>query len=83
MFQSIFYAVCGSAIGLAIVYGFLVPYFLGHPIDFPFGDGILLAPLSDTLIRVGLLVFATIVAGYLPARMIVKKNILDSILGRN
>lgn len=83
MFQSLFYAICGSAIGLVIVYGSLVPYFSAHPLDLPFGDGILLAPFPDTMIRIGLLVFATIVAGYLPARMIVKKNILDSILGRN
>jgi ABC-type lipoprotein release transport system permease subunit len=83
MFQSLFYAICGSAIGLVIIYGFMVPYFLSHPIDFPFGDGILVASVPGTLFRVGLLVFATVIAGYLPSRMIVRKNILDSILGRN
>lgn len=83
IFQSIFYALVGSGIGLALVYGFLVPFVADHPIDFPFSDGILVAPLDTTMFRVGLLVFATVVAGYLPARMIVKKNTLDSILGRN
>jgi hypothetical protein len=29
------------------------------------------------------LILSTIIAGYIPARMIVKKNTLDSILGRN
>ena len=30
-----------------------------------------------------IVVLVTIIAGYIPARMIVKKNTLDSILGRN
>lgn len=83
VFQSIFYALVGSAIGLLMVYGFLVPFVASHPIDFPFSDGILVAPIDTTLFRVGLLVFATVVAGYIPARMIIRKNTLDSILGRN
>lgn len=83
MVQSLFYAVVGSGIGLAVLYGFLVPYFAANPIDFPFSDGILVAPLDSTMIRVGLLILATVIAGYIPARMIVRKNTLDSILGRN
>jgi ABC-type lipoprotein release transport system permease subunit len=81
--QSFFYAVCGSAIGLLMLYGMFVPFFDAHPINFPFSDGILVAPVIGTAIRVGLLVVATVVAGYVPARMIVRKNTLDSILGRN
>jgi ABC-type lipoprotein release transport system permease subunit len=81
--QSIFYAITGSIIGLFLVYGFLQPLIAAHPIDFPFSDGILVAPVIETGIRVGLLVLATIIAGYVPARMIVRKNTLDSILGRN
>ena len=83
MFQSLFYAIIGSAIGLVVLYGFLVPFIAAHPIDFPFSDGILVAPFGETMVRVALLVLATIIAGYIPARMIVKKNTLDSILGRN
>jgi len=83
VFQSMFYAFFGSIIGLIVVYAVLVPFFLAHPIDFPFSDGILVAPLGETLIRVALLVISTVIAGYIPARMIVRKNTLDSILGRN
>lgn len=83
VFQSLFYAVIGSGMGLAVLYGFLVPFFASHPIDFPFSDGILVAPLDGTLFRVGLLVTATVIAGFVPAYMIVRKNTLDSILGRN
>src|SRR3989338_3907827 len=60
IFQSIFYAVCGSVIGLVLLYGILVPFIGQHPIDFPFSDGILVAPLDGTLFRVGLLILATL-----------------------
>ncbi|OHA16564.1 MAG: hypothetical protein A3C79_01370 [Candidatus Taylorbacteria bacterium RIFCSPHIGHO2_02_FULL_45_28] len=82
VFQSIFYALIGSVIGIVIVYALLQPFIAAHPINFPFSDGILVAPVSGTLARIALLIFTTIVAGYIPARMIVRKNTLDSILGR-
>ncbi|MEN9604959.1 MAG: hypothetical protein RJB39_644, partial [Candidatus Parcubacteria bacterium] len=80
--QSAFYAVVGAALGMLVLYGFLVPFIDAHPINFPFSDGILYAPLTGTLYRVVALFVTTIVAGYIPARMIVGKNTLDSILGR-
>ncbi len=80
--QSIFYAVIGIAIGLLILYGFLVPFIDAHPIKFPFSDGILVAEVPNTARRALILVIATLIAGYIPARIVVKKNILDSILGR-
>lgn len=82
IFQAMVYAVIGSVIGLLLTYGVLVPYFAAHPLDFPFSDGILVAPVGGTLIRVGVLLFFTVVAGYAPARIITQKNVLDSILGR-
>ncbi len=83
IFQSLFYAAIGSAVGLAILYGFLVPYVSAHPIVLPISNAIIVAPIDGTLIRIGLLVLTTVIAGYLPSRMIVRKNTLDSILGRN
>jgi ABC-type lipoprotein release transport system permease subunit len=80
--QSIFYAVVGTAIGLVLLYGLMQPYVAAHPINFPFSDGILVAPPLGTSIRVGLLLVTTIIAGFIPARMIIKRNTLDSILGR-
>lgn len=82
MFQSFFYAAVGSAVGVVVVYLLLVPYFDANPINFPFSDGILVAPPIETAVRVGLLMMATMIAGYVPARIIVRKNTLDSILGR-
>ena len=80
--QSIFYAVSGSVLGTALLYGVLVPAFARNPIDFPFSDGILVAEPTGTLIRIIILLVVTLIAGFIPARMIVRKNTLDSILGR-
>ncbi len=80
--QSFVYAIIGSLLGIVIIYVLLVPFFNAHPLDFPFSDGVLSAPVGGTMIRFFLLLIVTLLAGYLPARMIVKKNTLDSILGR-
>ena len=80
--QSAFYAIVGAILGMLVLYGFLVPFIDKHPINFPFSDGILYAPLGGTMWRVLALFVTTIIAGYIPARMIVSKNTLDSILGR-
>ncbi len=82
VFQSIFYASLGIALGLLFLYGFLVPFIEKNPINFPFSDGILVAEVSATLLRVLFLVIATVIAGFIPARLVVKRNTLDSILGR-
>ncbi len=80
--QSIFYAVAGAIIGMVVVFAFLKPLFVAHPIDFPFSDGILVATLPGTLLKALILLIATMIAGYIPARIVVKKNTLDAILGR-
>lgn len=82
LFQSIFYAVFGSTIGIILLYTLLIPYVDAHPIDFPFSDGILVAPLGETMLRISLLIVTTMIAAYIPARMIVRRNTLDAILGR-
>lgn len=82
IFQSIFYASLGGALGIFVVYMVLVPFFDAHPLDFPFSDGILVAPIDGTMFRFVLLLIVTLIAGYIPARRIVKQNTLDSILGR-
>jgi len=80
--QSIFYALIGSLLGVIVVFGLLKPYFAQNPINFPFSDGILVATVSGTFTRVLILLIATVIAGYIPARMVAKRNTLDAILGR-
>lgn len=80
--QALFYGLAGSAIGLVLTFGLLRPYFNAHPIDFPFSDGILVATPAGAGLRVLILLLVTLLAGFIPAKLIVRKNTLDSILGR-
>lgn len=80
--QSLFYALCGIIIGSLIIFLVLKPYLASHPINFPFSDGILVATFIGTLTRAIILFIATLIAGYIPARIVVKQNTLDAILGR-
>lgn len=80
--QSVFYALGGIILGLILVYAFIKPYFDLNPLNFPFSDGILVAPWSGSLIRAAILLLATLVAGYIPAKIVIRGNTLDAILGR-
>ncbi len=82
VFQALFYGFLGSLFGFLTVFLWLRPFFDKHPLDFPFSDGILEATVPGALIRAGILMLITLFAGLIPARIIVKKNTLDSILGR-
>lgn len=80
--QSLFYAFAGTVIGILFLFLFLKPFIAAHPIDFPFSDGILVATFSGVMIRSLILFVATLIAGYIPAKIVVKQNTLDAILGR-
>lgn len=82
MLQALLYALVGTGIGMALVFGLIKPAIAAHPIDFPFSDGILVATIPGTLIRGAILLLTTIIAGYIPARIVVKQNTLSAILGR-
>ncbi|MEK7084767.1 MAG: FtsX-like permease family protein [Patescibacteria group bacterium] len=80
--QALFYGLTGSVIGAAITFGLLKPYFAAHPINFPFSDGILVATPASAGLRIAILIVVTLLAGYIPAKIIVRKNTLNAILGR-
>lgn len=82
VFQAIFYGIAGTAVGALLTFGLLRPFFDAHPINFPFSDGILVATPSGAINRAAILMVVTLLAGYVPATIIAKKNTLDSILGR-
>lgn len=82
VFQAGTYALVGSLIGALLTYGVFIPYFDVHPIKFPFSDGILVADPLQTFIRFIVLFVVTLIAGYVPAWMIVRGNTLNAILGR-
>lgn len=80
--QAAFYALVGSLFGAVLTYAFLIPYFNENPIHFPFSDGILVAEPESTFVKFVVLFIITLVAGFLPAWLIVRQNTLNSILGR-
>ncbi len=82
MMQAVIYAFLGIVIGMALTFGVIKPFFAENPINFPFSDGILVATLTGTLKRAIVLMVATLIAGYIPARIVVKQNTLSAILGR-
>jgi putative ABC transport system permease protein len=80
--QSLFFAGAGIIVGGILVYALIKPALDANPIDFPFSDGILVAKFGETSVRALILFLATAVAGYIPARIVVKQNTLSAILGR-
>ena len=81
--QAVVYAGLGILAASAVIYGLLVPAFLAHPLNFPFSDGILVAPVAGTLKKAILLMVIAALAGFVPSWLIIRKNTLASILGRN
>lgn len=82
VFQALFYAACGVGLGALLLLALIKPYFDANPIDFPFSDGILAVTTAGVFARVALLLAVTAAAGYFPARYIVSRNTLNTILGR-
>ncbi|MFT5037107.1 MAG: putative ABC transport system permease protein [Candidatus Azotimanducaceae bacterium] len=80
--QAAFYALTGSLLGALMTYVVLIPYFDKNPINFPFSDGILVADPEQTFIKFIVLFIITLIAGFIPAWIIVRQNTLNSILGR-
>ncbi len=80
--QAGIYAIVGALLGVVVTYAMLIPYFKANPINFPFSDGILVAPIEETAVRFVILLITTLIAGFIPALMIARGNTLNAILGR-
>lgn len=81
--QALFYVLIGSGLVLIIIFGILKPIIDVHPIDTPFATIVLVAEPMSVAYKFLLVIAVSVFAGYLPARIIVSKNTLDAILGRN
>ncbi|HPL92879.1 MAG TPA: FtsX-like permease family protein, partial [bacterium] len=79
--QSMFYAIIGISLGLLFIYGFVIPYFLANPMNLPTGDTSITAN-PDTLITAAIsLISVAILAGFFPAWMVSRGQILDAMRG--
>ena len=82
MCQACIYAGFGIFFGMILTFFLIKPYFAAHPINFPFSDGILVATVASSMFKAGILFLTTMIAGYIPANIVIKQNTLDAILGR-
>ncbi|MCC6323875.1 FtsX-like permease family protein [Candidatus Nomurabacteria bacterium] len=82
IYQAVIYALVGIIFGMVSIFFLIKPYFALHPINFPFSDGILVATLPGTLYRAFILLVTTMIAGFIPAHIVIKQNTLNAILGR-
>jgi putative ABC transport system permease protein len=80
--QSTIYSMVGVAIGSAIFFAIIIPYFKVHPFKIPLGDVSLYVDYVDFLWRAIVVIVVSILAGMLPAILATRKPILDEIAGR-
>jgi putative ABC transport system permease protein len=80
--QSTIYSMVGVAIGSAIFFAIIIPYFKLHPFKIPLGDVSLYVDYVDFLWRAIVVIVVSILAGMLPAILATRKPILDEIAGR-
>lgn len=81
IFQAFFYAILGTAIGLALFYYAVQPFFFANPISLPMGDTYLVLSQNSAIFSVSSLILAALIAGFIPAWKITKINILKAIWG--
>ncbi len=81
VFQSLFYAVFGVIVGSVLVFLVITPYLGVHPIAMPFGDAKLIYTTLNIFAAVASLIVAGILAGYVPAKIVAKENIIKAIWG--
>ncbi len=79
--QSLFYSMLGIIFGSLFLYFIVMPFLQSHPIQMPFGSAYLVLTIKDFVISVILMLLSSLVAGYTPARMVSKRDILKVIWG--
>ncbi len=79
--QALFYAIFGIIFGSIIMFYFIEPYFINHPLPFPIGDITLAIKEVQVLQGVLGLLVAAFIAGFVPAWRAARENILKAIWG--
>lgn len=79
--QSIFYSTLGIIGGLIVIFFIVIPIMAVKPITMPFGDAVLVYTSFGIIINISSLIIAGILAGYIPAKIVAREDILKSIWG--
>ncbi len=79
--QSIFYSILGIIGGLIVIFFIVIPIMAVKPINMPFGNAVLVYTSLGIIINISSLIIAGILAGYIPAKIVAKEDILKSIWG--
>ena len=78
LLESLFFGIIGTLIGIAVVYLFVFVFTIS-PIVLPIGALKPILPIETAASSVVIMIVSSIIAGYLPARMAAKQEILETI----
>ncbi|MEI7425744.1 MAG: FtsX-like permease family protein [Candidatus Moraniibacteriota bacterium] len=79
--QSLFYATWGIIFGMMIIYWAVIPFLAVRPVPMPFGNASLVYTSMGIFINIGSLIISGILAGFIPAKIVAREDILKSIWG--
>jgi len=79
--QSLFYSILGILCGLAIIFWFVTPFLTIRPIIMPYGATELVYTSLGITINIMSSIIAGLLAGFIPAKLVARENILTSIWG--
>ncbi len=81
IFQAMFIVICGTIIGLFIMFFAIKPLFILHPLKTGVGFVSLVLAPKNILIDVASLIIVALFAGFVPSWMAVRQTIIDAIWG--
>ena len=81
IFQSFFYASVSTFIGILFLFFATIPLLSLHPILMPYGNAYLVVTTKDIVLTTILMLSSSIIAGFIPARLVSHREILKIIRG--
>lgn len=79
--QAVVYSMAGILVGTGLFFGIIYVYFQYYPFVLPIGDSHLFVDWKDFIIRLEFFVWICMIAGIVPAVLVVRIKILNAIWG--